>query len=262
MKTSLLEKMPKLPKIPVKQYFFTAKQLFHTSVEEGTLTHILTAWRYRSTVNKPANYALFYRLCNEWNEMRNSLDLCGSFIYCLCNYKPICSSDCYLYTGENVGWTATNAMRGKLAEHCLQLEMSFHKSRTSGEMIERIDGDINSLAHFFSSFVILLLSNLVLLLGVLVLLYREVRRYGLALSLFVIIALRSSNGFAILPYHFGQKCGKSAPTFSDYLGEHLAGTEDTRANGATILRHESLLQHAKKWLPVRRKASIAGGKCG
>src|SRR5688572_29492911 len=35
------------------------------------------------------------------------------------------------YVGENVGWTATNALRGDLAAHCLRLDMSFHKARTS-----------------------------------------------------------------------------------------------------------------------------------
>lgn len=36
------------------------------------------------------------------------------------------------YFGENVAWTATNALRADLAEHCLKLDLSFHKSRTPG----------------------------------------------------------------------------------------------------------------------------------
>src|SRR5689334_17067591 len=30
--------------------------------------------------------------------------------------------------GENVGWSATNALRADLARHCLRLDMSFHKT--------------------------------------------------------------------------------------------------------------------------------------
>ena len=41
------------------------------------------------------------------------------------------------YTGELVGWTATNRLRHDLARHCLRLDMSFHKSHTPGELIER-----------------------------------------------------------------------------------------------------------------------------
>lgn len=52
------------------------------------------------------------------------------------------------YIGEQVGWTATNELRGDLAKHCLHLDQSFHKERTSGELIQRIDGDVNELSHF------------------------------------------------------------------------------------------------------------------
>src|SRR5574341_342251 len=73
------------------------------------------------------------------------------------------------YVSETVGWTATNALRADLAAHCLKLDLSFHKSRTPGEMIQRIDGDVDALSNFFSQFVIQVLSNLLLLVGVLVL---------------------------------------------------------------------------------------------
>jgi len=37
--------------------------------------------------------------------------------------------------------------------------MSFHQTRTPGELIERIDGDVDTLSDFFSQFVVNLLSN-------------------------------------------------------------------------------------------------------
>src|SRR5262245_41839663 len=54
------------------------------------------------------------------------------------------------YLSEVVGWTATNALREDLARHCLRLDMSFHKTKTPGEMITRLDGDIEALSLFFS----------------------------------------------------------------------------------------------------------------
>ena len=93
------------------------------------------------------------------------------------------------YFGETVGWTSTNALRADLAKHCLHLDMSFHNARTPGEMIERIDGDMNALSNFFSQFVIQVFGNALLLIGVLVLLYREDWRVGLAFSVFVALAL-------------------------------------------------------------------------
>ncbi|WP_284640571.1 ABC transporter ATP-binding protein [Paenibacillus silviterrae] len=158
------------------------------------------------------------------------------------------------YVGENVGWVATNQLRGDVAAHCLKLDMSFHKSHTSGAIIERVDGDINNLANFFSNFVISLLSNLVLVIGMLVLLFREGWQIGTGMLAFVVFALLSINyirKFAVP--HWGQLRQMSAKFFG-FLGEHLEGTEDTRANGATgyvIRRFHALL---REWLPLRVKA--------
>src|SRR4051812_31148701 len=44
------------------------------------------------------------------------------------------------YVGERLAWIATNALRADLTLHCLRLDLSFHKARTPGELIERIDG--------------------------------------------------------------------------------------------------------------------------
>ncbi|MFQ5422266.1 MAG: ABC transporter transmembrane domain-containing protein, partial [Anaerolineae bacterium] len=83
------------------------------------------------------------------------------------------------YIGENIAWTATNHLRADLALHCLKLVMSFHKTHKPGELIERVDGDVNKLANFFSQLVIQLLSNLLLLAGVVALLWLVDWRVGL-----------------------------------------------------------------------------------
>ena len=75
------------------------------------------------------------------------------------------------YLSEYVAWTATNRLRTDLVAHCLTLDMSFHKARTAGEMIERIDGDVDMLSNFFSLFVINLLTSALLLLGILMLFF-------------------------------------------------------------------------------------------
>jgi len=158
------------------------------------------------------------------------------------------------YIGENIGWIATNKLRGDVAEHCMKLDMSFHKTHTSGAIIERVDGDINNLANFFSNFVVMLLSNLVLIVGMLVLLFREGFVIGLGMTLFVvaaIYAIQYIRKFAVP--HWGNLRHMSSRFFG-FLGEHLEGTEDTRANGATgyvMNRFHSLI---REWLPLRVKA--------
>jgi ATP-binding cassette subfamily B protein len=136
------------------------------------------------------------------------------------------------YISENVGWTATNALRADLADHCLRLDMSFHNARTPGEMIERIDGDVTALSEFFSQFVIQVFGNALLLVGVLVFLFREDWRAGLALNAFALIALIVLWRLRDLAEpHWEAERQASAEQYG-FLEERLAGTEDIRSCGA------------------------------
>jgi ATP-binding cassette subfamily B protein len=136
------------------------------------------------------------------------------------------------YTGANVGWTATNAMRSDLTRHCLKLDMAFHTARTPGEMIERIDGDITALSNFFSQFSVRVFSAALLLVGILVVLWFEDWRVGLALtlfSLFVLFALGRTREIAVPATKEEREA--NAKLFG-FIEERLAGIDDLRANGA------------------------------
>lgn len=160
------------------------------------------------------------------------------------------------YLGENVGWKATNQLRGDVAEHCLKLDMSFHKAHTSGSIIERVDGDINALANFFSSFIIHLLSNLVLVLGILVLLFQEGPIVGIAMAFFVTAAIYIIQHIRKYAAPYWVKMRQISADFFGFLGEHLEGTEDTRANGATGYVMHKFYTLIRTWLPIRVKAFL------
>ena len=166
------------------------------------------------------------------------------------------------YISENVAWTATNRLRTDLVAHCLSLDMAFHKAHTSGELIERIDGDVNRLSNFFSQFVVHLLSNVILLIGILALMFRIDWRVGLAVSMFALLALFilvRIRGRAVSRWVADRQMSAN---FYGFLSEQLAGTEDIRANGATryVMRRFHLLLH--NWYPVSKKASLASFAMG
>ena len=136
------------------------------------------------------------------------------------------------YTSETVGWTATNGLRQDLAEHSLNQKLSFHNRHTPGELIERIDGDVTTLADFFSQFVVQLLGNAILLIGVVILLFREDWRVGLVIGVFVGVStfvLYRLRNIAV-PHWDGERQA-NADLFS-FLEERLAATEDIRSSGA------------------------------
>jgi ATP-binding cassette subfamily B protein/ATP-binding cassette subfamily C protein len=162
------------------------------------------------------------------------------------------------YLSQNVAWTATNALRLDLALHCLRLDMSFHKARTSGELIERVDGDVTELANFFSQLVIRLLSNGLLVLGILVLLFREDWRVGLIGAAYVLLAvalLRQVQKPAERAW--GDSRQVHAELFG-FLGERLVGTEDIRANGAEHYVMARLYRLMRALLHKGRGAQLTG----
>ncbi|HIK06855.1 MAG TPA: ABC transporter ATP-binding protein [Trichormus sp. M33_DOE_039] len=161
------------------------------------------------------------------------------------------------FYGENVAWTATNALRADLVEHCLTLDLSFHKYRTPGELVERIDGDVQNLSEFFSKFTIHILGNLLMVLGVIVVLFIEDWRAGVAILLFTLIALSTLIKLrSISVFHWGGYRQFSAEFFG-FLGEQLTGMEDIRANGAKNYVMHRFYTIIRNWLPIFHKARFA-----
>ncbi len=149
------------------------------------------------------------------------------------------------YFGENVAWTATNALRGELARHCINLDMSFHGETSPGELIERIDGDVAELSNFFSQLVIRVIGNLFLLAGIIVALYLEDWRLGSAILVFAIVALLALNAVRGLAVPHQKAYRQATADLFGYLEERLAGTEDIRSSGAVdfVLRGLYKLQY-------------------
>ncbi|MFI4976080.1 MAG: ABC transporter ATP-binding protein [Caulobacterales bacterium] len=132
---------------------------------------------------------------------------------------------------EQVGWTATNRLRGDLANHCLRLDLTFHNARTPGELIERIDGDVTALAGFFSQFVLQILGSALLLAGILTLLALSDWRIGLAMAVFAVVAFLAIHrtGQVGAPRWAAERQARSE--LAGFLEERFGGLDDIRANG-------------------------------
>ncbi len=156
------------------------------------------------------------------------------------------------YVGEVVAWTATNDLRADLALHCLKLDMSFHKAHKPGELIERVDGDVNQLATFFSQLVIQLASNFLLMLGVMVLLWLVDWRVGATITLVGAMGMSGLNWVSRFTIPRWQQVRQISADLFGYLEEWLGGTEEIQTNGAApyIMRRLYQLLRAR-WLAMR-----------
>ena len=136
------------------------------------------------------------------------------------------------YQAEIVGWTATNALRHDLTAHLLDLDLGFHQEHAAGTLIERVDGDVGALHHFFAQFLIRIAGNALLLLGLLAIVLVQHWQVGLTLLIFslfvgaILFRLRHLAVEAILADR------QIAARLNGFWEERLVATADLRSNGA------------------------------
>lgn len=166
------------------------------------------------------------------------------------------------YLAELVAWKATNALRIDLVRHCLSLDLPFHQEHTPGELIERIDGDVSILNNFFSRFVLVLITNTLMLLGVLVILTIIDWRVGLLFFLYACLYLATLTWLnAGTAANFVNARQAEADLFG-FLEERLGGMEDIGTSGAAgyVLRRLTALMRQR--LHKQRHAQVVQSQIG
>ena len=160
------------------------------------------------------------------------------------------------YTSGKVGWNATNALRSDLARHALSLDMPFHNSHTPGEMIERIDGDAETLGGFFSTFAVHILGNVIMLVAVLAFLFRENWLAGLVLTVFALISLAvilRMRNVSVANWKANRE--ESTKTYG-FIEERLAGRGGYKDEFRAVLRYEGLLRPHVEVVPRPRQGLL------
>ncbi len=158
------------------------------------------------------------------------------------------------YFSETVAWTATNQLRLDLAKHALGLDLAFHKAHTPGELVERVDGDVDALSRFFSQFVLQVVGNGLLVVSVLTVLWFEDWRAGLSLSLFALLAFGILGRLQFLAVAPWRTYRQISAEFYGFIAEHLSGLEDIRANGAVGYVMNRCYNIMQRWLAAFHKA--------
>lgn len=163
------------------------------------------------------------------------------------------------YLAELVAWKATNALRIDLVRHCLGLDLSFHLTHTPGELIERIDGDVRLLNNFFSRFVLVLLTNALVALGVIGILATIDWRLGLLYTGFAglyVAAVFWLNTATVTNF---VRAREVESALFGFLQERLDGTEDIRTNGATGYVLRGLTKLMRQRLFTQHHAVVVQG---
>jgi ABC-type multidrug transport system fused ATPase/permease subunit len=163
-----------------------------------------------------------------------------------------------MWGSVHLSWRAGNRLREQLARHAVRLEMAWHGRHSPGQLIERIDGDVEALVIFFTNVVVHVLGNLVLMIAMLVVAFVIDPRAGLLLFVaasvggVVLVRLRS----AAVPAREAER-EANAVLYGD-LEERLGGLEDLRANGAGAYAVHRLHGNSSRSWHAARRASFLG----
>ena len=253
MTTPLLQRLTgHRTKVPVRQYGTLLLKYVRQQKGVVAVASVLILTNIGLQLVNPQIMRYFIDEAVAGSPLRNLITAAGVFVAVALVQQVI--GVLATYTSGQVGWNATNALRSDLARHALSLDMPFHNSRTPGEMIERIDGDAETLGGFFSTFAVHILGNLIMLVAVLALLFRENWLAGLALSTFafvsIVVIIRMRN-VSVSSWRADREA--STETYG-FIEERLAGREDIRTSAAQSHVMKGFFDHMWKWFRARVKA--------
>ena len=220
--------------LPLRQYIALLAKYLKPHWRKVTLLCVLLAVNIGLQLANPQIVRRFIDTAqspNSQSPITNNL-ITLAFLFAITAILGNLAAGLATYVSEDVAWAATNQMRSDLTQHTLALDMTFHKTHTAGEMIERIDGDVTALSNFFSQFVVRVFGTFVLMVGVLVVMYAEDWRIGLAMTVYaflVFIVLSRTKDIAV-PFFKAQR--QASADLSAFWEERLSGLEDIRSSGA------------------------------
>ena len=247
---------PPVVQIPVRQYF----RLLEEYLKPQRSSVVLMAFCILASVGlqlvNPQIVRFFMDTAQQKGDQKKLLE--AAVVFIATSFVQQALNVAATYWSTRVGWTATNALRANLAEHCLKLDLSFHKARTPGELIERVDGDVSTLAAFFSNLSVHFAGNLILLLGVLVVMFYEDWRIGSSLTAFSLLALVLLSRVRTLATPYWKAVREQSASFFGFIGEQLNGTEDIRSSGAVPYVMQGFLRRLQAWYPVQRRGNLLG----
>lgn len=157
-----------------------------------------------------------------------------------------------------LAWRVGNRLRSDLCQRALALDLTWHGNHSPGQLIERIDGDVDALTRFSSTAVLQLAGNALMVVGTVVVATVIDWRAGLLIvgaSTVAVAVLVGCRRLAVPLWDDEREV--QAQLYGD-IEERLGGLEDLRANGAGGWAVHRLHRHSASWWTTARRASLRG----
>lgn len=162
---------------------------------------------------------------------------------------------CESYFAQSFGWKITNSFRKDVMAHFLKIDMEHHEKWTSGEMITRLDEDVEGLFTYFYMLIFKLVGSTLLMVGILIALAVKNSMIAAAMLVFSIAAVWIFK--AIQDYGTKLYIRRSAAVskFNGIMKERVDNVIEIRTNAAEKYSLHFLNEAMKK----RFKESLPAG---
>lgn len=162
---------------------------------------------------------------------------------------------CESYFAQSFGWKITNSFRKDVMAHFLKIDMEHHEKWTSGEMITRLDEDVEELFTYFYMLIFKLVGSTLLMTGILIVL--AVRNLMIA-SAMLMFSITSVWIFKVIQDYATKLYVKRSAAISKFNGimkERIDNIIEVRTNAAEKYSLHTLNVAMKK----RFKESLPAG---
>ncbi|TCO59546.1 ABC transporter ATP-binding protein [Actinocrispum wychmicini] len=203
-------------------------------------------------ISEPQIIAVFIRSVQEGTAQ--SVLMVTALVFLAVALTRQCTRVFAAYASERVAWTATNKVREDLATHVLGLDLAFHAVHPPGELVERIDGDVNQVAEFFSAMIVQLIGNALLILGILGALTLADWRIGVTFTAITLLGYVLLAKVSVIASGKWEADRDQSGRFFGYVGETIRATEDLKSAHAIEYAMTGFHRHLRAWLPVKFRA--------
>jgi ATP-binding cassette subfamily B protein len=139
---------------------------------------------------------------------------------------------CESYYAKSFGWRITNIFRKDVMAHFLKIDMEHHEKWTSGEMIARLDEDVEGLFTYFYMLIFKLVGSTLLMVGILIALVVKNWVIAAAMLIFSIASVwifKAIQDYGIKLY---VKRSAAISKFNGIMKERIDNVVEIRTNAA------------------------------
>lgn len=154
------------------------------------------------------------------------------FIYMVTILMNMVGNVCELYFANSFGLKITNLLRKDLLAHFLKIDMEYHETWTSGEIISRLDEDAEGLSSYFYIFIFKLVGSTLLMIGVLIVLAMKNQVVALSMVVFSVMSVWIFKAIQDYGMKLYVKRSVAISKFNGIMKEKIDNIVEIRTNGA------------------------------